>query len=215
MANETANAQDLVTIDDIRDNTIILKNGGFRQVVMVGGVNFSLKSTTEQNVLTEAYQNFLNGLNFQVQVLIHSRKINVERYLATLESRATEEAAPLLKSQISEYREFVRGFVEQNAIMAKTFFVVVPFAPVALPSKANVMSFMPFGKKQTGEKKAADDTHEYEKNISQLAQRTTQVTEGLRAIGLEAVVLEDEALIELFYNFYNSGGVEKQERVKS
>jgi type IV secretory pathway VirB4 component len=212
MANNFANAQDLVAVEDIVDGTVFLKSGALRQIAMVGGINFSLKSQGEQNVITQAYQNFLNGLNFPLQIIIHSRKINIAGYLETLEARKDGEAAPLLQSQISEYQEFIKGFVHDNAIMAKTFFVVIPFSPVSVPSKGMFMKLLPFGdKKKEADRAAQAKTTSRAESVSQLKQRTAQVVEGLAALGLEAVVLADEALVELFYNFYNPETTEKKD----
>jgi type IV secretory pathway VirB4 component len=211
MAGTFANAQDLVMVKDIKQSTIILKDGGMRQVVMVGGTNFSLKSATEQNVLTSAYQNFLNSLAFPIQILIHSRKINIANYLEVLEKRKGEEVTPLLKNQIEEYSAFVGSFVQQNAIMQKSFFVIVPFVPASLPTKSSIMGFLPFGKKNKSDEQKQDEDHAFNEAVGQLKQRTTQVIEGLGVVGLEAVLLNDESLTELFYNFYNPETIEKRE----
>ena len=128
MPKDFANSQDLVFLDEVRDSTIVLKDGTMRQVVMVSGINFSLKSEGEQSAITAGYQNFLNSLDFPIQIIIHSRKINIEKYLSDMDARMREEQSPLLQNQISEYREFVRKFVEENAIMGKSFLVVVPYA---------------------------------------------------------------------------------------
>ena len=74
------NSLDLVNIKEIRDDTVILKDGGMRQIIMVGGVNFALKSETEQNIMTQAYQTFLNGIDFPLQIVVHSRKVNIDKY---------------------------------------------------------------------------------------------------------------------------------------
>jgi type IV secretory pathway VirB4 component len=212
MANDYANAQDLVAVENIRDNTVILKDGGLRQILLVGGVNFSLKSGAEQNLITGAYSDFLNGLNFPIQIIVHSRKINIEKYLKTLDERRAVEQSGLLRSQIEEYQEFIRKFVSENAIMQKSFFVVVPFNPVALPSKSGILSSIPFfgNKQQQGEKALEEKEAAFQENIQQLKQRTSQIIEGVGAVGLEAVLLTDELLVELFYNFYNPETVEKR-----
>ncbi|MEK7094125.1 MAG: hypothetical protein AAB903_02160, partial [Patescibacteria group bacterium] len=122
-----SNSLNLLAIEEIHHNTIILKNGGLVQVLMVGGTNFSLKPETEQNVLTASYQRFLNSLGFPIQIVVHSRKVNVQKYLSNLEKRQNEEVSPLLQSQISEYRQFVQSFVKENPIMTKSFFVAIPY----------------------------------------------------------------------------------------
>lgn len=214
MPKNFANTQDLVEIENIREKTLILKDGSLRQVVMVGGINFALKSEEEQNIITQGYQNFLNGLNFQIQIVIHSRKINIQRYLQNMEERKTKEESALLQDQISEYQEFIRRFVADNAIMSKTFFVVVPFYPLAASLPARDLSrFLPFLRKKTpaGEATAAQEAEkEFAENLLQLTQRTNQVVDGLSQIGLETAVLGEEELLELFYNFYNPETVEKE-----
>src|SRR5207249_1905334 len=98
---------------------------------MVGGVNFALKSELEKNIITQGYQNFLNSIDFPLQIVIHSRKVNIDKYIAGLAARKESEESPLLRNQIDEYAEFIKGFVEKNAIMEKSFLVVVPFYPTA------------------------------------------------------------------------------------
>lgn len=213
MAKNFGNAQDLVAIENIAQNTVMLRDGSLRQIVMVGGINFSLKSDTEQSTITQTYQNFLNGLDFPIQIVIHSRKINIEDYLGVLGGRIEKESTELLQNQIAEYREFIRGFVQENPIMAKTFLVVVPFFPVSLPNKRTLGNFIPFFKKKgrgEAEKALEEKKVDFHKNLEQLLQRVNQVTEGLQAIDLEVKLLNDEELVELFYNFYNPGTIEKE-----
>ncbi len=213
MANNLGNTQDLVEVDRIQDGVVILKNGSLRQVVMVGGVNFSLKSEQEQNLITRAYQDFLNGLSFPVQIVIHSRKINIERYLSKLEEYKGRETSGLLQDQISEYQAFIRQFVSDHAIMEKTFFVIITYYPVSIPlPSTSSLSFLPFLKKKPEEETALAVKKEaaIKESLTQLAQRVNQVREGLNSIGLETLVLDDEQLTELFYNFYNPETVEKE-----
>lgn len=207
-----ANTQDLVDIKEIRENTVILKSGKICQVLIIGGLNFSLKSEAEQNVITQAYQNFLNSLNFPIQIIIHSRKLSIHKYLDFLETRRGQESSPLLQDQIAEYKDFVGKLVAENAIMIKTFLVTVSFTSASLPSSSGFFSSIPgMGKKNDTKKQDAENSMEFRANLQQLTQRVSQVQQGLSAIGLDAAVLDEEQLVELFYNFYNPETVEKDE----
>lgn len=216
--SEFGNSLDLVDIQEIKQNAVIMKNGSIKQIVMVGGLNFALKSDTEQKTITEGYQNFLNSIDFPLQIVIHSRKVNIDKYVEGLLARKDSEESALLKSQIDEYAEFIRGFVQKNAIMEKTFLVVVPFYPVGsiASEKKSLMNALPFfgGKKdvKAGAAKPEDKEAEqaFRENMAQLTQRTGQVMSELLNIGLEVTTLENDALIELFYNFYNPQTVERQ-----
>ncbi len=204
---ESQPTQKFVDIEAVREGTLVLKNGSLRKIIMVSGLNFDLKSEEEQGLITYAYQNFLNSLDFSVQIFIHSRRLNIEGYIKKLEGREHEEANELLKAQIAGYREFISSFVSQNPIMAKTFFVIVPFDAVTIPTAGGILGI--FGKKNTTAQ-AADKEKDFQHRLSQLSQRTDRVLAGLSSIGLQAMPLENEAVIELFYNLYNPESVEKK-----
>jgi len=201
--------QQFVDIAEIKNGIVILKNGGLRRVLMVSGINFDLKSEEEQNIILYAFQNFLNTLDFSMQFVIHSRKMNIDAYIENLKKRGEQEENELLRNQISEYMEFIKSFVEQNAVMAKTFFAVVPYDPIQISGAASdLLSGLKFWEKKKDKDKKDEGE---EQKIIQLNQRTEQVISGLNQIGLRAVALNNEELIELFYNYYNPAKVERKE----
>lgn len=206
---QSISTQQFVDIESIKNSVLVLKSGGLRKVLMVSGINFDLKSEEEQGIIIGAFQNFLNTLEFSIQFLVHSRKMNISNYLEKLKQRETQEENELLKNQISEYIEFVRSFVESNAVMAKTFFAVVPYDSVQISKVGgNILSNVKFWQKN---KDIETKDEDLEKKITQINQRTEQVINGLNQIGLRAVALNDEELIELFYNLYNPSDVEKKD----
>jgi len=206
--------QQLVEVEGILNGVIVLKNGSLRKIIMVSGVNFDLKSEEEQGLITYAYQSFLNAMDFSVQFFIHSRKLNIEDYLAKLTEREKKEPNELLKSQIEEYRNFINTFVSQNAIMNKSFFVVVPYDPIVVPSSAAGLADKVLGifKKKAvtaGPQSDVEKEERIRQGLAQMEQRVSQVTSGLSAIGLQSVALDSEEIIELFYNLYNPEEIEK------
>ena len=204
---KNSSTQQFVDVEDIRDGVVILKNGGLRRVLMVSGINLDLKSEEEQDIILHSFQNFLNALDFSVQFVIHSRKMNIGDYLEKLRDRETAEENELLKNQISEYLEFIKSFVETNAVMAKTFFAVVPYDPIQIPKAGeNLIASLKFWGKKSQNKDEG-----WEQKTTQLNQRTDTVINGLNQIGLRAVALNNEELIELFYNLYNPATVEKKD----
>jgi type IV secretory pathway VirB4 component len=214
MANDLKGAlptQQFINVQGVKNGVLILKGGALRQILLVSGLNFDLKSEDEQNAITLSYQNFLNSLNFSLQIFVHSRRVNIEGYLEGLSKIEAEETNPLLRTQIGEYREFIRSFTSQNAIMNKSFFVVVPYDPVQLPGTGagGVLSgFFNKGGKNTEAEQEED--RRFAQQAGQLAQRTEQVIAGLTQIGLRAVPLKDDEITELLYNLYNPESVEKK-----
>jgi site-specific recombinase XerD len=207
--------QNLIDIKDIKDGIVYLKNGEICQVLMVGGINFDLKSEEEQNAIIGAFQKFLNMLDFKTQFFIHSRKVNVENYLKTLEERKKNETNELLKVQIDEYINFIRSFVEENSIITKKFFVVISYFLSSIPQNVkSTSSFFNFFKKTNeNSSRQLEESIEKSEAIHQLRIRVETVISGLEQIGLKAFPLEDDELIELFYNLYNPQLIEGGKRI--
>jgi hypothetical protein len=188
--------QEFVPIKEVRDGIIIMKDGSMRAVVLSSSLNFALKSADEQEAIIYQFQNFLNSLDFSVQISIQSRELDIRPYLATLEKQYNEQLNDLLKIQIKEYVQFVKSFTESQNIMSKTFFVVIPFTPTMIigPNKKD---------------KALAKNDSFEESRTQLEQRISVVQQGLMRCGVRSASLGTEEAIELFYKLFNPGDTEK------
>lgn len=205
MADVSIPTQKFVEIQEVKDGIIYLKDGGIRKILIVGGINFDLKSEVEQSIILGGFQNFLNTLDYPTQFFVHSRKVNVESYLDKMRERKDQEDNELLKIQIDEYINFIKTLVEQNAIISKAFFVVIPYeGTIEVPALGILSSF--FGGKKTQEVEAQAALRS---KLQQLEHRVSEVKEGLEQIGLRTTELNDEELTELFYNLYNPQLIEK------
>lgn len=204
-------SQELVAISEIRDGIVILINKGLRVILMASSINFALKSSDEQEALISQYQNFLNSLDFSMQFFIQSRKLNIEPYLDTLRERIKIETNELLKIQTAEYLQFIKKFVESESIVSKTFYVVVPYNPVATASGGGSGGGILDKIMGSVAKSSATtiDQEKFEEQRSQLFQRVDMVQQGLLRMGVRAVPLNTEEIIELFYGLYNPGEAEK------
>jgi len=206
MAVNAKTTQEFVPIKEIRQGVIILKDDGLRAVVMASSLNFALKSADEQQSILMQFQNFLNSLDFSVQIFIQSRKLDIRPYIALLENRLKEQVSDLLKIQTREYIAFVKNFTENSNIMTKSFFVVVPYSAPMI-SAGGVSDFL--GKKKTAEENAEQKLAQFEEKRSQLEQRVSVVTQGLARCGIRSVELGTEEIVELFYKIFNPGDTEK------
>ncbi|HEU5114501.1 MAG TPA: hypothetical protein VFT82_01910 [Candidatus Paceibacterota bacterium] len=206
MAVNAKTTQDFVPIKEIRQGVIILKDDSLRAIIMASSLNFALKSADEQQSIILQFQNFLNSLDFSVQIFIQSRKLDIRPYIALLENRLKEQVGDLLKIQTREYIEFIKNFTENSNIMTKTFFVVVPFSPAAI-NTGKLTGIL--GPKKTAGESAEKKIAEFEERRSQLEQRVSVVTQGLVRCGIRTVELGTEEIVELFYKIFNPGDTEK------
>ncbi len=211
MPQAPLSTQELIEANRIERDAVILRGGGLRRILLVSGLNFELRSEDEQNIALAGYQNFLNGLDFPIQIMIHSRKINIDDYIEELGATQAGEKNQLLAGLIGEYRGFIASLVAHNPIMEKKFFVVVPYDPYF--ADAGIAILRAVGA-IFGRKKPPADTAEQGESLDasfvKLNERTEQAIAGLAQIGLRAVPLMKDELVELFYNLANPETVERR-----
>lgn len=192
--------QRFLDIAEIKEDTVILKDGTLRSVLLVSSINFSLKSVDEQNAIVQAYMQFLNGIDFPIQVLIQSRKMNIDNYLRQLSESEKQLENELLKRQIHDYTAFVSQLVQLGDIMQKRFFVVVPLNPATSSQKG---FFQRLGEILTPNAAIRVSDERFKKQKFDLSIRVNQIVSGLSSMSLNAVQLDTQSLIELFYTIYN------------
>lgn len=177
-----------------------MKDGTLRAVLLVSSVNFALKSEDEQTAIIQGYMSFLNSLDFPLQVVIQSRRLNIQAYLDKLGELEKNQTNDLLKMQTAEYRQFIHELVELGEIMSKRFYVVVQYDPTSDTQKG-------FGSRM-GELFRPTSVirlsqERFRKRRHELMQRVEHVIGGLNSLSLEVAVLDTQSLIELYYNTYN------------
>lgn len=205
MAPASKTTQDFVPIQEIRDGIVVLKDGSLRSIVLASSLNFALKSADEQNAIISQFQNFLNSLDFSVQIFIQSKRLDIRPYIALLEGRYKEQVTELMKIQTREYIEFIKTFVDNSSIMTKSFFIVIPYSPATISATKNPIS--KFLRKEGEEKILANE--QFEEYRSQLEQRTGVVEQGLVRCGIRVAELGTEEVVELYYKIFNPGETEK------
>ncbi len=205
MALSAKATQEFVPIQEIREGTIVQKDGGLRAVLAVSSVNLSLKSSDEQIATINQFQSFLNSVEFPVQIVVQSRRLDIRPYLLMLEGKMKEQNEPLLKLQTAGYISFVREFTEQVAIMRKYFYVVVPYDEAVLNSKKGIGGLF---SKRSGQEKRREEEASFEEKRTQLDERVSVIAGGLESCGVRTERLGTEAVIELFYKTFNPGDIQ-------
>jgi len=195
--------QIFLPIAEIRDDLAVLKNGGIRAVLQVSAVNFNLKSENEQNALIYGYQSFLNTLGFPIQIVVRSRKLDVDNYLTSFETIAKKHDKQLLKDLSYDYIEYVQKLVEYADIMEKQFYVVVPFDPIRSQERGALSVFLEALKPRSEVGEIRQRHHEFESLKKGVGSRVDIVKAGLENYGLSAEQLSTSKLVELYYQSFN------------
>lgn len=198
--NKAAATTAVLPFSYIRDGLVIMKDGSLRAVLLASSINFYLKSETEQKAVVAGYIGFLNTLNFPLQVVIQSRRLNIDNYLNHLTEIAKQQTNELLRMQTADYRQFVKELLELEDIMTKRFYVVVPYDPVGdkgrnFISRFSAALFAPAAVSLREEK--------FKQYQEEIQKRVALVQNGLGQIGVNTIALDTPALLELFYHTYN------------
>jgi hypothetical protein len=172
-----ASSRQQIAIDGVRDGVLLIPAKQYRMVLEVSSVNFELKSEDEQDALIESYQSFLNSLSSPLQILIRVREMDMDNYLSDFTARAVNEKDEQYQRQIVSYGEFVRSLITTNRILARRFYVVIPYA--------------------------GDPTNDFDLIREQLALTTDIVSKGLAKLGIRVQPLSSLEILDLFYSFYN------------
>ena len=195
------NTQKYLDIAAVRDGVVIMKDGSLRSVLMVSSINFSLKSEDEQEALIAAYVRFLNSLEYPLQIVIQSRKLNIDEYLFRLRQAEKNQTNELLHAQIMDYRAFISELVELGDIMSKRFYVVIPFNPLFAKKRKSFWKRFKEVLAPTVSVKLREELFLQRKADLQL--RTDGIIAGLQGMSLQVVQLDTQSIIELYRNTYN------------
>ena len=198
-------AQGTLLISEMRDSMVVMKDGSFRAVIACKSINFDLMSNNEREGIEYSYQNFLNSLNFPIQVLIRSQRVDIGPYLNSLAELRRNEDNMLLGRLMDYYIDFIDVLSQEANIMDKSFFVVIPYYTSKEAEKAIEQSknfFKSFTKDKTPPVTRIDRAT-YDKAVTEINNRADAVISGLFQIGIQSVRLNTKELGQLYYNFNN------------
>ena len=189
----------------MRDGMVVMNDGSFRAVVACKSINFDLMSDREREGVEYSYQNFLNSLNFPVQILIRSQRVDIGPYIDKLINERRSQDNMLLGVLMDDYINFIDVLAQEANIMEKSFYIVVPYFP-----KGDAANFVEQGKGFFGKLFARPqntithiDAATYQKAKDEIKNRVDVVISGLFQMGVQSVQLDTKSLGELYYNYYN------------
>jgi len=195
-----SSAQKYLDISEIKQDCIVMKDGSLRAILLVSSINFALKSEDEQEAVIQSYVNFLNSIDHPFQIVIQSRPFDVDPYISRLKKLKKEQTNELLKTQTSDYIEFVQELITLGEIMRKRFYLVIPYNPAGDRQRSFVSRIWGlFGAAVLIKLKAA----RFAQYKERLFRRVDKIAGAFSGMGIKAIPLDTQSLIELLYNTYN------------
>ena len=197
--------QSTLQLSEIRDSMVIMIDGSFRSVIACKSINFDLMSEREREGVEYSYQNFLNSLNFPIQILIRSQRVDIGPYIEKLVTIRRSQDNMLLGVLMDDYINFIDALSEEANIMEKSFYIVIPYFPKGDAANLVEQGKGFFGKLFARPQNAVThiDKATYQKAQDEIKNRVDSVMAGLFQIGVQSVQLDTKSLGELYYNYYN------------
>ena len=197
--------QSTLLISELRDNVVIMKDGSFRAVVACKSINFDLMSDVEREAVEVTYQDFLNSLRFNIQILVRSQRVDIGPYIEKLSEIRRTNDNMLLGVLMDDYINFIDALSQEANIMDKSFFIVIPYYTSETAEKVVQQTknfFKSFAKNKAPEVVRIDRAT-YDKALDELNNRVDSVMAGLFRAGIHSVRLNTKELAELYYNYNN------------
>jgi len=206
MATKSTNSSTLsfVEIAEIRDSAMILREGQLRAVIAISSANFALKSGSEQQIIINSFQGVLNSLEFMIQILVQSRKLNLDNYIEKLQEQEDKQENDLLRVKMQEYIEYIQQMLKEVNIMKKDFYLVIGY------DVGNIRYglFGSLTRALNPTKIIKQKQEDFLRNRKFLMSRVDQVASRFAALDLKVDLLNTEQLIALMYNSYNPDTLE-------
>ncbi|HWT39984.1 MAG TPA: hypothetical protein VN081_01760 [Dongiaceae bacterium] len=197
--------QSTLQLSEVRDNMVIMNDGSFRSVIACKSINFDLMSDREREGVEYSYQNFLNSLNFPIQILVRSQRVDIGPYIEKLIDLRRSQDNMLLGVLMDDYINFIDALADEANIMEKSFYIVIPYFP-----RGDAANLLEQGKGFFGKLFAKPqntithiDTATYQKAKDEIKNRVDSVMAGLFQLGVQSIQLDTRSLGELYYNYYN------------
>lgn len=185
MTKKFASSRKQINIKEVKDGILILPGNNYRVVLETSAINFELKSEDEQDQIIDTFQNFLNGLPCPVQILISTRKVDIDGYLEDFMNTNNHEKNKIYKTALEEYGQFIKKLVSGNKILTRRFYLVI-----SASSKGS--------------------KHGFAIAKEQLKLNQDIVIKGLERLGMKTRRLGNLEILNLFYSFYNPSKIKSQ-----
>ncbi|MFA6064897.1 MAG: PrgI family protein [archaeon] len=115
-----------IEVTRITDNTAFLSNGSAKAIIQVQPLNFHILDQRHQQAIISAYKDFLNSLDFPIQIVMRTVNLSLEEYLKTLETKVKKSKNEKLHKQFADFKDFMITFIDNHAVKNRIFYIVIP-----------------------------------------------------------------------------------------
>lgn len=202
------NTETMLPISEIKNDTIILKDGWLRSILKVEWINLDLKNFEEQQIVLEQYKRFLNWLWFPIQIIVRNNYLDLSWYLGYINNNLSKVINPTLKKTWESYYRFLENIdSKQWLIYEKSFYIVVPYylweKDESNIKKSWLTKLLDVLNSKDNVEKIVERYRWFQKWKSMLDTRCNLIIEGLSSIWINTEKIPTWDIISLLFNYYN------------
>lgn len=122
---ENNSVQEWITIDKLLEDGILKTKSGYLKLIKINPINYNLKSEMEKEAILNSYKLFLKTCNFEVQILIQSKKENLSQHIQKIEEKIEKQEKESLRIISQEYIQFIQELNSDKKFLSKTFYMII------------------------------------------------------------------------------------------
>lgn len=111
--------------DKILEDGILVSNNKFIKIIKVLPINYELKSDLEKEAILNSYKLFLKVCDFDIQILVQSRKEKLDSYISQIENQINTEKNEKLTNISNSYIEYIQSQNKLQNSSSKNFYILI------------------------------------------------------------------------------------------
>ena len=171
---------------DILDDGIVKYKNYLTKVIKVTPINYDLKSNLEKEAILNSYKVFLKTCDFDIQIIVQSKKENLSKHISNIQKSLSDEKNPKILEISEKYIEYIKQKNEENKSSSKNFYIVI---------KAELTNLI--------------NSEEVARNT--LKENYFKIKESISKVGNQVISIQSqEEIRNILMSFYNQRLTEKQ-----
>lgn len=104
---------------------IKIEKNKYIKILKIIPINFNLKTQLEKESILNSYKIFLKTCNFDMQILIQSKKEDLSNHIENIQNISQKEKNKIIKKYSEEYIKFIKEKNNKNKSTSKNIYLII------------------------------------------------------------------------------------------
>ena len=117
--------KDWIPFDKVLENGLIVSKNKYIKLIKIIPINYDLKSNLEKEAILNSYKLFLKTCDFNIQILIQSKKESLSKMFNNLKEISKKEENEKIREICEKHIQYIKRKTEENKASSKNFYIVI------------------------------------------------------------------------------------------